>query len=191
MLNLQINYKFSSPTLSPQRQSDSPTYQLQPQSRTKTSYSTYFSPHHHSSPSHPSQLFEDNLSEQHLGYKKGLDVSHGGDQSKRAGAGHSPFHLTHPPTPTGPPFPTYQLTHSPSPSRNLDLSPTNSQIYAENKNVEDDPQDSVMEPLGLDIHHGQEPFPTKTPKPDDDTDDDDDDESFHGFTDLEIADSRR
>ena len=41
-----------------------------------------------------------------------------------------------------------QLTHPPSPSHNLDLSPTN------------------------------------TPKPDDDTDDD---ESFHGFTDLEIA----
>ena len=145
---------FSSPTQSPQRHSDSPTYQLQPQSRTKTSYSTYFSPHHHSSPSHPSQLFGENLSEQHLGYKKGLDVSHGGDQSKRVGAGHSWFHLTHPPSLTGPPFPTDQLTHPPSPSHNLDLSPTN------------------------------------TPKPDDDTDDDDD-ESFHGFTDLEIADSGR
>ena len=46
---------FSSPAWSPQRQSDSPTYQLQPQSSTKTSYSTYLSPHHHSSPSHLSQ----------------------------------------------------------------------------------------------------------------------------------------
>ena len=234
---------FSSPAWSPQRQTDSPTYQLQPQSRSKTSYSTYLSPHHHSSPSHPSQMFEDNISDLHLGNKRSFDISHG-DQIKRprtshsptaphsppprqsleyspllpavgsysprrsyfnppnpyspvnppapysprrvvsniyspprvpdhryydSGAGHSPFHLTHPPSPTGPPSPTDQLTHPPSPSRNLDLSPTSSHIYVENKNVEDDPQDSVMEPLDLDIHHGPEPllepFPTKTSKP--------------------------
>ena len=97
---------FSSPTWSPQRHSDSPTYQLQPQSRTKTSYSTYFSPHHHSSPSHPSQLFGENLSEQHLGYKRGIEISHGGDQSKRPRTSHSPT------TP-----------HSPPPRQSLEYSP--------------------------------------------------------------------
>ena len=55
---------FASPAWSPQRQSDSPTYQLQQVSRPRpaASYTTYLSPHHLSSPSHQPHLFDDHLS---------------------------------------------------------------------------------------------------------------------------------
>jgi len=101
---------FSSPAWSPQRQSDSPTYQLQTLSRARpgpshSTYTSYLSPHHQS------QLFEHEMG-QDIGLKRNLDSLVHSDTSAHTDNFKKPRHSYSPPH-----------AHSSPPRQIVDFSP--------------------------------------------------------------------